>query len=188
MCKLSESQALNAAKVGEESLVKLLTDAGIIDTPMGKTITGYAGTLITDIEAWVPGTFPQEALEVVQDIENELPSLPIPTPFNVFVPLALGLFATVFTLLSANSPAPGIPPVDAGSPDGDLNAAAQTFHAHAVGAAGEAKVYQLTGYKPSVFDKGRAALGDTHVVANAYKSRWEELRKENNLPETLKLA
>ena len=65
---------------------------------------------------------------------------------------------------------------------------AQTIHAHTVAAAGEAKVTAMTGYKPSVWEKARAAAGDTHVAANAYKKEWAKAWKAGGFDKVVAAA
>lgn len=180
MCKNAQSQVLNIAQQVETTTVSLLTEAGVLNSAEGQTIAKDFGALITDIQNWKSGTPATDAAQVVQDIEAALPLIPIPAPYNVLVPIALGGLATIFTLLGANSPAP--PSEAATAPETE---AVQAIHAHTVAATGEAKVESLTGYKPSVIDKARASLGDTAIAANKYKQVWNNAVAQNNLPATL---
>jgi hypothetical protein len=184
MCKNAEAQVLNAAEASESTILSLLTTANVINTAEGQKIDADFKTAIADIQAWKSGTPATDAEEVIQDIEAALPLIPIPVPFNVLVPIALGGLATVLTLLGANSPtsAPAV------SENAEEVVAAQTIHAHTVAATGEAKVEALTGYKPSMIDKARAMLGDSSIAANKYKQVWNKTVEDNNLPESLKTA
>lgn len=185
MCANAEAQVINIAQVAETTTISLLTESKLISTTQGTTITSYFSTLITDLKAWKSGTPATNILQVVQDIQALLPSLPIPAPFNLLVPVALGGLETILTLLGANSPAPVEAGVEATT---EALAANQELHAHATAAAGEAKVVQLTGYKASKWDKARAMVGDTHVASDAYRKVWNETVESNSLPETLKAA
>jgi hypothetical protein len=173
---------LNIAEVAESTAINLLTESKLISTAQGQVVSGYYSTLIADIKNWKSGTPANDIEQIVQDIEAILPALPIPAPFNVLVPIALGGLTTILTLLGANSPAP--------TPDESTVPAEahQLAHAHTVGAAGEAKVEALTGYKPSMIDKARAMLGDSSIAANKYKQVWNDTVDANGLPETLKAA
>ena len=189
MCQQAEAQVLNVAKTAESTVITLLAESKLITTAEGQTITTDFTTLITDIQNWKSGTPATDAIQVVEDIEAVLPALPIPAPFNILVPIALGGLTTILTLLGANSPAPATPETTAAVAAAPALAAhIQTLHASAVAAAGEAKVTSLTGYKPSVMDKARAMMGDTHVAANKYKQTWNTTVSDNGLPETLKAA
>lgn len=183
MCKNAEAQVLNIAETAESTIITLLTESNLINTSEGQKIDADFKIAITDIQNWKSGTPATDAVEVIQDIEAVLPLIPIPPPFNVLVPIALGGLTTILTLLGANSPAPAV-----ATADPEEHAAVQTLHAHAVAATGEAKVTSLTGYKPSVIDKARAMVGDSGIAAGKYKQVWNKAVEENGLPETLKAA
>lgn len=183
MCKAAETQVLNIAQSVESTVISLLTETKLISTAEGQTISSDLGVLLTDIANWKSGTPATDIEQVVNDIEAALPALPIPAPFNLLIPIALGGLTTILTLLGANSPAPAPAAVPA-----ELTAQVQTLHAHSVAAAGEAKVETLTGYKPSTFDKARAMLGDSSIAANKYKDVWNKAVADNKLPTTLKAA
>lgn len=183
MCKNAEAQAVNIAEAAETTTLSLLTESKLISTAQGQTISGYFGQLIGFLQGWKSGTPATDAMQIVQDIEAILPSLPIPAPFNLLVPVALGGLATILTLLGANSPAPA---TEGATPE--LSPALQHIHAHSVADAGEAKVEALTGYKVSVIDKAKAMLGNSSIAANKYKQVWNKTVEENGLPETLKAA
>ena len=89
---------------------------------------------------------------------------------QALINIILAGIVTVITFVSANSPAPA--PATPVPVPADVAAHAATFSAHAIGADGEAKVEALTGFKVSIWDKARAAAGDTHVAANHYKKTW----------------
>lgn len=183
MCANAEAQVLNAAEAAESTVLSLLTSAGAINTAEGQQINADFKTAIADIQAWKSGTPATNAVQVIQDIEAALPLIPLPAPFNVLVPIALGGLATILTLLGANSPAPAEPEATPA-----LAPHIQMAHATAVAAAGEAKVASLTGYKPSTMDKARAMLGETSIAANRYKGVWNKTVDENDLPADLKAA
>lgn len=186
MCANAEQQLINIAQVTETTAISLLTESKLISTTQGTTITSYFSTLITDLKAWKSGTPATNILQIVEDIAALLPSLPIPAPFNLLVPVALGGLETILTLLGANSPAPVTAATEGAVPE--LAPHLQSLHANAVAVAGEAKVESLTGYKPSTIDKARAMFGDSSIAAKKYKQVWNETVESNSLPETLKVA
>jgi hypothetical protein len=177
MCKNAESQVLNIAKVSESTIVSLLTQANLISTSQGQTIQTDFTAAITAIENWKSGTPATEILEIVQGIMSNLQLIPIPAPFNLLVPAALAGLETILGLLGANE-----------STASTTDAPASAAQAHVIAAASQQQVAKLTGYKVSMFDRGRAVLGDNHVAADKYKGVWNGVVEKNSLPETLKVA
>lgn len=185
MCKNAESQVLNIAQVSESTIIILLTEAKVITTAQGQTIQTDFTAAITAIQNWKAGTPATDISEIITAIQSNLQLIPIPAPLNLLIPAALAGLQTILSLLGANSPAPVAAGVEATT---EAVAAHQMFHAHAVAADGEAKVAELTGYKPSMWDKARAASGDTHVASDAYIKHWDATVEKNGLPEELKVA
>ena len=189
MCQNASSQASNLLKAEEPTLTGVLALLGQTSTPAGIAIVTAYNAAVVALANWKQGTAAQNVLQLLGDFTtafNALAStLPLPPEVDVLVNLIAGGIAAVIGIINANSPAPAAP---AGAATPELAAAAQTFHAHAAGADAQAKVTALTGVKLSHWDMARAALGDTHVAANRYKSEWNKAVDVGNLPATLKVA
>jgi hypothetical protein len=171
----------------DPTLEALLADAKLNTTPDGIAAIAAYKAAETACENWTQGTSAQNALELIADFQTLFSALPLPPSYELLINLILGGVTAAIGLLTANSPAP-VPapaPTDVAP---EVAAHAQLFHAHAVGAATEAKVVALTGIKISAWDKARAAVGDTHVVANRYKSEWNSAVDKGGFPQTLKVA
>lgn len=174
MCTNAE-KTIDNLLIAEEPTVKiLLTDANLINTPTGTVVINEYSAILTALAGWTPGTPAQEVIEVINDFQAGLDALPIPETFLVLENVIEAGVVTAIGLLTANSPAPQAPPQGGAGVDAAFAASYQTLHAHAAAADAEAKVTALTGFKPSVFDKARAALGDTHVAAKHYTAVWDK--------------
>lgn len=169
MCKLSETQVLNAAQAVETTAITFLTSLSLISTAEGQTITTDFKTLLTDIQGWKSGTPVDDIEQVVGYIQSGLSLLPIPAEYQAGLQIILGGLEGVLVLLGANS--------------ADTSVPANLMQAHLVAAAGEKKVIAYTGYKPSRIDKARAALGDTHIFADRYNQTWDAWFKNSGLPD-----
>lgn len=187
MCQNAAAQAANLLKAEEPTLVGILAFLNQTNTPAGIAVVTAYNAAVVALDNWQSGTAAQNVLQLINDFTtgfNALAaSLSLPAPVVVLVDLISGGVEAVIGIIESNSPAPPAPA--AATPE--EAAAAQTFHAHAVGAAAEAKVTALTGVKLSAWDKARAALGDSHVAANRYKSEWNSAVAKGGLPATLKV-
>src|ERR1700722_6300936 len=111
-------------------------------------------------------------------------AVPISPELQALINVILAGIETVIGVVTANSPAP-VPAPAAATPE--VITSGQAIHAHAVAASTEAKVTALTGFKPSFWDKARAAAGDTHVAAGHYNSEWNKAVDAGGFPATLKV-
>ena len=187
MCTNAAKTAGNLMAAEEPTLVSLLTESGLVNTPDGiSAVTAYNAAEAA-LESWKSGTDAQNILELIGAAQSIITVLPIPPLYATLVNLVLGGIAAAVGIITANSPAPAPTAAD-GAVTPQITAAAQTFHAHAVGANTEATVEALAGVKVSFWDKARAAAGDTNVAAGRYKSEWNKAVDTGGFDQTLKVA
>lgn len=182
MCQKAAEQAGNLLSSLEPDIQEILEVTGQANTPPGLAAIAAYNAAVVALQNWQSGTASEDVVEVLNGLQASLNAVfaavpAISAPVQVLVNLLLGAVTTVITLVSANSPAPAPAPADTMPDSPAVVAHAETFNAHAVAAAGEAKVTAMTGYKPSVWEKARAAAGDTHVAQNAYKKEWAKAWK-----------
>jgi hypothetical protein len=188
MCKAANKTAAALMTAIEPELKSLLTFLGIASTPEGVAAINAYDAALAAVEAWTPGTTSADVVQVVNAFTQVFNTLPIPAAVKTLADLISAAVVTVITVITANSPAPAPAVAHAGIVvEPEVAEAAQTFHAHAVAAAGEAKVTQIAGIQVSHLDKARAALGDTQVAAKRFKSEWN-VRVDSLGPEYAALA
>lgn len=182
MCTKAEQQVGNLLVAEEPMLVNLLTELNVINTPVGQAlITGY-DQAATAVESFKPGTGAQEVIEVVQQADTAFNALakdlPIPPIFTGLADIISAGLTAALSLVAGNS----TPPTVTTSTSAVASAAILEAHQKQTLKTGLAAVETKTGYKPSHWEMGRAALGDTNVAANAIKSRWN--KKVDELSDT----
>ena len=172
MCQNAEKQVGNLLVAEEPMVVNLLTELGVVNTPTGQSFITLFDDAAASVQGWKPGTAGQEVLEVVQTADKAFDdlakTLPIPAQFTSLADIiAAGLTAAI-TLIAGNSQPAGTPAGQVATPQ------ALEAHQKQTMEVGLDAVEKKCGYKPSHFEMARAAVGDTHVGANAAKSRWNK--------------
>lgn len=161
MCKNAAATVANLMSEMEPTLVDLLTELGIASTPDGQTAINAYNAALAAVQNWVPGTSAQDAIQVIAAFTAVFNTLPIPTEVKLLADTILAGIQVVIGILKGNSPAPAPATVEA--------------HQESVANETQANVAALIpGFKEGWFTRTRAAAGDTHAVANAYKSNWNQ--------------
>lgn len=158
MCKNASSTVAALMAAIEPTLVNLLTVLGIADTTQGQAaITAYNAALQA-VEDWKSGTTSQDVIQVINAFTAVLDTLPIPEDAKGFADVISAGIVVVIGILTGNSPA-----------------AADAEAQKKVQSDAIAKVQVLVpGYKESLWDKARAALGDHTIAAKEYNGAWDK--------------
>lgn len=155
MCKNVESQISNLMIAERPTLVAVLTIAGVDAATEENVLAAYDAAQVA-AENWVPGSTTaqvDEALNAALAVIVSLKAL-IPAPAVALLGVVIGGIEAVIGLINANS-------------------ATTTADTSAAIAHAEAQVVaNVPGFKLNVFERARAAVGDTHVAANHYKHEW----------------
>ena len=159
MCENAVATAAVLMQAIEPTLVNLLTVLGIADTPDGKTAIAAFDAALNAVKNWTPGTGPQDVIQVIDAFVEVFDTLPIPTDAKALADVIAAGITTVIGVLTANSPSSG------------------TFsteeHQNMVIRDTTSKIVALVpGFKLSLWDRGRIALGDREIVASEYKNHW----------------
>jgi hypothetical protein len=161
MCK-EAAPTISAVLVDiRPTIVDVETILGVVNTPDGQASMVAYDAIAADFANWVPGTSAQTVIQAIQDFTSgfnavvaAIPVVP-PEVAAMIDTISAGL-VIVIGLLSGNAT------TDSAEQDKII---ADTY----------AKVRAIKpGFKESLWDKGRAALGDHMVVANKYKKYWNQ--------------
>jgi hypothetical protein len=158
MCKAAQATLADLMSAIEPTLVNLLTVLGIADTPNGQAaITAYNAALAA-VQTWVPGTDAQDVIQVINAFTDVFNTLPIPADAKSLADVISAGIVVVISVLTGNSPA-------APTPDAQKKVQADAI---------EKVTILVPGYKESLWDKARAALGDHSIAAKEYHSAWKK--------------
>jgi hypothetical protein len=158
MCKAATATVADLMSAIEPTLINLLTVTGIAGTPEGQAaITAYNAALQA-VETWTPGTSAEDVIQVINAFTEVFNTLPIPADVKSLADIISAGIVVVISVLTGNSPV-----------------AADEEAQHKVQAEAIEKVTKLVpGYKESLWDKARAALGDHTIAAKEYKGAWNK--------------
>jgi hypothetical protein len=158
MCKAAQATLADLMSSIEPTLVNLLTILGIASSPNGQAAIAAYNTALMAVENWVPGTSAEDAIQVINAFTAIFNVLPIPDDAKTLADVISAGIVVVISVLTGNSPAAPTPAAQKAVTDDAI-----------------AKVQVLVpGYKESLWDKARAALGDHTIAAKEYHSAWKK--------------
>jgi hypothetical protein len=156
----------------EPTIISLLTESNVINTPNGQAAIAAYDAALTAIQNWQSGTTAQNVLQLIADFQKVFNTLPIPTKYVTLVNIILAGVEAVIAVIAANSPAPD-PPAGV-----VVHADTQAMHQAATAADAQAKIQKLVpGFKRSIF----------HSPESQYKGAWDKAVDAGGFPATLKV-
>jgi len=171
MCTNAVKTAASLLEAIEPTIVSLLTETKLINTPEAQTLMTEYQNVLTAIQNWTPGTPAQEALELLGIFQTAVNALPIPSEYLTLFNIILAGIETVIGVLTANSPAPAPAVATFAAPE-----EAQALHQANVIAATAAKIQALVpSFTRSIW----------HTAAAQYKNAWNSAVDHGNFPDTL---
>ena len=172
MCKNATSTAASLMAAIEPTIISLLTEANVLNTPNGQAAVAAYNAALTAIQNWKSGTTAQNVLQLIGDFQTALNTLPIPAKYVTLTNIILAGVEAVIAVIAANSPAPAAPAGVAAHAD------TQAMHQAATAADAQVKIKVLVpGFKRSIF----------HSPESQYKSTWDKAVAEGGFPATLKV-
>jgi len=158
MCKNASATVASLMAAIEPTLVELLTVLGVADTPEGQAAINAYNAALAAVEAWKPGTTAQDVIQVINAFMQIFNTLPIPAVAKSLADIIAAGIAVVIGILTGNSPS-ATDAVSQAQVMSDTHAKVATL---------------IPGFKDSLWDKARAALGDHTVAASAYRGAWNK--------------
>lgn len=178
MCQNAPATIAATMTAIRPTIVNVFTILNISSTEQAKAALAAFDSADAALANWKQGTSAQTVIQLIQAFtaafDAVTTSVPVPIEITALVNVISAGIVTVIGLIEANA-APATPAASAEE---------TSLHQAHVAAETQAKVQQLVpGFKLSLWDKGRAALGDHGVVASEYKKEWnkavERAAKEN---------
>jgi hypothetical protein len=168
MCTNVTSTVSAAMTALRPMLVSVLTVLGVASSQNGLAALAAFDAADAALANWKQGTSAQTVIQLIDAFTAAYnavtTAIPVPPELSALVNIFAAGIVTVIGLVTANAPAPV-----AATPE-----TVSLYQAH-VAADTTAKVQVLIpGYKVSLWDKGRAALGDHTVVAGELKKEWNK--------------
>jgi hypothetical protein len=175
MCKNATSTAASLMAAIEPTIVLLLKETGVADTPNGQSAISAYNAALAAIKDWKSGTSAQNVLQVITTFQSVFNTLPIPASYITLTNIILAGVEAVIGVLTANSPAP--------TPETGLETTASgeeltTQHQLNVASDTEKKVLLLVpGFKRSIW----------HSPAHQYKQVWNKAVESGNFSKGLQI-
>lgn len=168
MCKTNNA-LVAVLQTAESATINLLTVTNVIGTAEGQTIQKDFDAAIKDVQSWKPGNAGDEVVQVLTDLMDALPLIPLPAPYPAVIAVAIGTIAGIIKTIQGNA-APAVAAGVSAEEHGALHTA------RLVAATTQAVQAHVPGFKRNILMS----------PSDQFKQEWNQKVAENGLPETLK--
>jgi hypothetical protein len=177
MCKNAAGQISTTMIAIRPTVVSVLTILNVVNSEQGKAALSAFDAAQAALANWTSGSDAADVIQLIDAFTSVFnavtTSVPIPVEITALIDVISAGLVTVIGLLTANSPAPPVTAEEANAETVGVETPA-LYQTHVATETQEKVAKLIPGFKVSIWDKGRAALGDHTVVANEYKHHWNQ--------------